>query len=657
MATDNRAAIQPAESGKYLLSFWQGKDPVKAFMVNKEDHIIDKQLGLYFHKMKVDDEEDARLQYGGLMGGYFLEWEGKKYRLDKTPFESDYNVPFAPTSRKRKLVELDEFDSPLSTRLPQIYETGHVEEFLAPDGWLSNTAKTVLEQAELEDSNNPRVSPVALVRCSRGGKTRSMTELAREIRTQDPSYGIVLVSFNTDTGLNDKKTKDPTGELCVRIAFTAYKGRQGPGDREGFLGFYESHRVTKEWVVKWLGNEKCILFIDELNMLEDCIGADTAVFIKEHFLVRTGRGVVFSSHVASINQELTDFMSSPNERKVISVPLPTITSVRDARVHFNMNLSVQDALFLGMLPGLIVEKKNRHQPRERQVVAVSKYLGAVQSSDDVCKLLKTLLTGDVQGVDPTLQELMTADLTTNEKNEEVMILRWVPFHMSYVMQQLSSNCPQVQTAGAMAKCLGAVDKLFVQFSSQKSKSGDAWEALFLIVLIIRCVTGMFDDTVLPLGPFMVAGRRPLVDCDAPFKHGQVDFYEEENPVTFVDGIPHKSPVKERVPAISIYYPGAARFKAYDMILAVWDFEGNRYLYGYQLKEGSEVPRPFAYDQIFHQSYLIRGNAPHSSRSARLWRSVSAGELRTFFGESASQWSAEHWRRLTAEAPDDDDVGG
>jgi hypothetical protein len=64
------------------------------------------------------------------------------------------------------------FYSPLETLLPESHEEITIEPFLAPERWLVETGAAVLEQANLVESDNPRVSPVALVRCSRGGKTR-----------------------------------------------------------------------------------------------------------------------------------------------------------------------------------------------------------------------------------------------------------------------------------------------------------------------------------------------------------------------------------------------------------------------------------------------------------------------------------------------------
>ena len=189
---------------------------------------------------------------------------------------------------------------------------------------------------------------------------------------------------------------------------------------------------------------------------------------------------------------------------------------------------------------------------------------------------------------------------------------------------------------------GIVD-LFAKFAGSKWEAGDAWEALFLIVLIARCLTATFDETVIPLNQFNTDNIQ--VTFNEPL-NGNVDFYRETNPVDFIGGIPLRSETPLGTPAVALYYPGHARFEAYDIIVAFWDTDGKRKLYGYQLKEGSAIPAGFAFDDLFTKSFLIRGKATaQGNKSVRLWRSVSEAELDDFFGVSAVHWSAKHWRKL------------
>jgi hypothetical protein len=467
-----------------------------------------------------------------------------------------------------------------------------------------------------------------------------MIELTKAIRDKDSSYGIVYVTFNTATPLQHKPVTDPMGELCVRIAFAALKGRT-PHNAHEFYKFSSENKVDEKWVKDWLGNQKCIILIDELNVLQDAIDADLASFLKNNVLLQSGRGMVFSSHVPSLNRKLSDLMNSDRNREVITRPLPVIPSLQEARANFKFpTLSAQEALFLGLIPGLIVERKNKHPISQRRASVVASYveylteLGGQKAPAEVRALLSTLLTGNIGEVDESLRGLMTADL----KDDEI-ILRWIPFHMVYALSQIYQH-RIIFLPGDMRSCLEGIVGLLKQFEGSKCQSGDAWEALFLIVLIVRCLTTSFDETVVPL--------KPLIPCDVPVAYNypmdsSVDLCTETDPIRFIGGIPDKS-WSLGTAAISIYYPGHAKFEAYDIILARWDAEGNRYLYGYQLKEGGTIPRSYAFNQ-FYRSYLIRGAAPREGASVRMWRSVSDDELDTFFGVSATQWSAKQWKKL------------
>jgi hypothetical protein len=68
---------------------------------------------------------------------------------------------------------------------------------------------------------------------------------------------------------------------------------------------------------------------------------------------------------------------------------------------------------------------------------------------------------------------MTADPT---KNDNEVILHWVPFHMVYVIQQVSQNC--LNLPGHMRGCLQGIVNLFGQFGGSKWESRDAGRPCF-----------------------------------------------------------------------------------------------------------------------------------------------------------------------------------
>eukprot|EP00978_Attheya_sp_CCMP212_P039382 scaffold204171_cov30-Attheya_sp.AAC.1 len=221
---------------------------------------------------------------------------------------------------KRRFVEMNayahEFKAPAEVPPPELNEERVPPRFVAPDGWLDNLCDEVMTQFNRQDTENPRVSPVALVRCSRGGKTRALHELASALRLQikngnTQEVAIIYVSFNGQTNLSPwEKSDHPLQALYRRIMFAAL----GDKNAMGFRSFADSTEVQKEDVIKWLGDTKCILLIDDLNLVEMAMDHEFAFFLKETFMKNIGRALVFSSHVISVNNKLTEFMESPNER-------------------------------------------------------------------------------------------------------------------------------------------------------------------------------------------------------------------------------------------------------------------------------------------------------------------------------------------------------
>eukprot|EP00978_Attheya_sp_CCMP212_P008982 scaffold21164_cov54-Attheya_sp.AAC.4 len=136
-----------------------------------------------------------------------------------------------------------------------------------------------------------------------------------------------------------------------------------------------------------------------------------------------------------------------------------------------------------------------------------------------------MLTGDHGQVPKMFRELMDIDVI-NQKP----VVRWIPYHMTQVLLALSRLNQMPDT---VQSCLAAICDQFEIFRSDKIKSGDGWEALFIITLLIRCLTKHYCELV-PLDRF---------DCEVswnePF-NDQVDFGCEKVE-EFVSGIPFRQP--------------------------------------------------------------------------------------------------------------------
>jgi hypothetical protein len=68
-------------------------------------------------------------------------------------------------------------------------------------------------------------------------------------------------------------------------------------------------------------------------------------------------------------------MSSESNQQVITRPLPIIPSLQEARATLMVPVMFpQDALFLGLIPGLIDERKHGRSPTQRGVAAIANYV-------------------------------------------------------------------------------------------------------------------------------------------------------------------------------------------------------------------------------------------------------------------------------------------
>ena len=548
-----------------------------------------------------------------------------------------------PTFKKpRELVREFDFQS-MAVSLEEVslpdYNDENMPDFIAPDGWLDQILESTIENADRKDAHHPKVVPTALTRISRGGKSRSLQELAVAITssTEDATsaYRIVKISFNTDTPIEEWEQKNPLQALCVRIAFAARKDTSVI-----FEIFKLSVNVARESVVGWLGvGTKCILMIDELNRLH--LNTSVAEFLKSNFLIPAGRGLVFTSHVVSLNSTLSDYMDSASNREIISVKLPDVVSLTDTRTKLGANssgegassstLSPQHIVYLGKIPALIhtyLSPKGK-LPQMRRAKVVGAWLkSSAFNLHAVEQLLSSMISGRISEVPIDLLEFMDIDKDVNGNQN---IVRWVPYHMQFITEEMAdSNILSHDMRG----CLRAIAELFEDFKDSKVQSGDSWEALFLIALLVRCLSRKFDDMILPLVDIPDEAQ---IRYNKPYSGNH--FYSE-NPSEFISGVP----VAGRS-SVSLYWPGHAKFENYDIVVAVWDDEGQRSLYGYQCKEGSSLPRAFANEDLFVHSCVIRGAAVAKGQSVRMWHVPNDAKLQELFGVSSTHWSPQAWKAL------------
>jgi hypothetical protein len=528
----------------------------------------------------------------------------------------------------------EELLPPLEVPVPAVEATA--PEFLYPD-WLKDSVAEVLCHYQNADEGISRVPPMAFVRCSRGGKTRAMKEMASILRKRTEAC-VLFVSFNDFSCILDWEQDDPVGALCRRIAFAARKTRSLKYEA------FAKAEVTSDQIVEWLGDTPRILVIDELNKINLLFSTPSRVanslgdLLRVNFLSKSNSYFIFSSHIVSLTRKLSKHMTSTSDRDVIVWELPTIRSVADAARVFNIPMfNARIALYLGLVPALIYAwritgKRTAFTSRENSIDDCIERNLVSDASIEI--LLSSFISGKVRSVPEPLLFLMDP-LSVPKGN----VVRWIPFHMQNVLMEFSEY-----VSLPLQTIILSVDKLFEKFCDAKYNSGEAWEALFVIALLIRVASHTFDESIFPK-PLNFSAQYSYsyneLFCDKPNGKSLEEVHKLEEYISCfkMPGI---------VPHIAVYYPQHSNFEAYDVIVAAYDENRNRVLYGYQLKEGAKRPAATTPpSEKFKHSVWVRGQAANFGNSSGTgWQVPSTGDIETFFGESGRHWTPAAWKRLS-----------
>jgi hypothetical protein len=90
--------------------------------------------------------------------------------------------------------------------------------------WLKNRVAEIIKYYNIKESAFGlfRVSPMGLIRCSRGGKSRALLEIGTMLKKKLPDTAVIFVSFNDQSSIKEHEQHDPLHALCVRIAYATY---------------------------------------------------------------------------------------------------------------------------------------------------------------------------------------------------------------------------------------------------------------------------------------------------------------------------------------------------------------------------------------------------------------------------------------------------
>jgi hypothetical protein len=420
--------------------------------------------------------------------------------------------------------------------------------FICEPNWLDDTTTSILKYFNAKDEGAERVPPMALVRCSRGGKSRSLRELACLLKTTLPDVAVIFVSLNDFSTLRPWENNDQIGALCRRIAFYSLK------DHVHYLEF-EYENVQKDTILSWLGTSKCVLLIDELNKFS--LNDSVVQFLKENFLMRAGRYFVFSSHLFTTTTQLSQFMETNSGRGVIIRAMPLITSVDDVSKILNYDVSMGVAFFCGLIPALIYlyQRGGLTYPVDKRDQFIRESAAQLTESA-VRRLLSTFITGDPDGFPVDMKQLLQGMDTRGEKD-----VIWIPMHMTATLKHFARESQPLSRD--FADVLVKIPRHYELFAKAKDDDGQGWEHFFIITLLIRVLSNRYH-TLLPI-------PHDFHNCTVSYNYfcGSLDDVKTSN------GLLRKLKVPSQLPHIVVYVPTHATFELYDVIVVTYGADKDR----------------------------------------------------------------------------------
>lgn len=358
-----------------------------------------------------------------------------------------------------------------------------------------------------------------------------------------------------------------------------------------------------------------VLIVDEWNSLLQLTAESSTEdskfgqFIKKNFLAKEGRYFVFSSLVLSTLNDSGPAMDPTNGsvRDVILQELALVDNFFTAVESLYAKLDgAREAIYYGILPGILYEQSRGKFIAGKRERVVCKYNDDKKSIGDKDREFKTILrslySGNVDDFPKQLHLLLDGCGAHGDK-----MIRRVPFNLEYVLEhtKFSNECELLSKSMA---------KLCKSMKDADEASGKAWEALFVLYLVARCINHSYADYFVPKHwfnhPSVKVKFNPYYKPARPF--GQCQTWNE-----LKEGIG----ASETFPIVSVFYLSHATFIVF-YVIAVYSTPGNAYtqVYGYQLKEGkANDPKKFTdTTEAFTRSFVVKGNPPGESQDKNSW---------------------------------------
>eukprot|EP01040_Poterioochromonas_malhamensis_P013904 gene13904-15343_t len=221
---------------------------------------------------------------------------------------------------------------------------------------IAESIKYVMEQIEIGKDLVTKTSPLTYSRTSRGGKTTFLQHLFEALSEQ---YCPIAISFNYSCNHKFKSTDTPKTKLLKAIASCFVKENVD----------LSACDITEASILAHIekATKPVILLIDELNSLKYPLDEETSMFLKENFLDKRNRYLVYTTHLFMEVDDATMVATAWHYRDVRIISPPECFNVREMRKlpECEAVTSAEVALY-GGIPSLVYSVKNKlFSPDER----------------------------------------------------------------------------------------------------------------------------------------------------------------------------------------------------------------------------------------------------------------------------------------------------
>ncbi len=481
--------------------------------------------------------------------------------------------------------------------LAQPIEGLHPKLFIGGEPWLTNNVEIIRKTLTLVDEGSSKSSsrkPVfAVVRMTRGGKTRALQELTNALRSAN--IVAVFISFNGSTPFRQAERANLQEAFDRRVMYALRRDRdlmwQDCGSEPGC-------------VQKWFDDcQDAVLLIDEINIPLDPTSSDQAqqdlwTMLKTTFLVKN-RSLVFSSHVnESYSQATSDFMSTPSVRPVITIAPPLIDDPAGvvAALRSTRRITVETIAVFGRVPGQVLDSEG----------AVTRILDARATAPlDMQDFARACLKSDASVAERlplVLRQLAFFDVRDGQKH-----FTWTPYAIA-VLQHRDED----------------LGKLFRSVFAFKERSGDVWELIVLLAVLLH----LESREPHPYMPKLSEGEIRVVHLDPAHKTvcALLEWVNDTKPSG----------------AVLLVYPLAADFQDYDILVMSKRTNKWRVAGGWQCKTTRGYPERPA--PVPGSSWMMNGAAPQTSKKRNDgWTMATAPLTLSFLGSSLATAVPNLWR--------------